>query len=367
MKAVVYKNAELSVREISEPIPQKGQALLKVLRCGICGSDLHMHSCFEDMRSGLRQSGYRHFPTNKQELVFGHEFCGEVLDHGAGSDKHIKVGTRVCAVPLIRHGQEIDMLGMSSRTPGAYAERVLAQESMLLPIPNGLSDDMAALTEPMALALHAVRRSEVKLDDVAVVVGCGVTGLAVVCMLKAMGVHTVVASDFSAARRQQALRCGADVVTDPSDDAPYANWQPYGFVDDLPTQLQQAAGWADTHKMPVIFECVGLTGVAQTIVDGAPLYSRVVVVGGCRRSDEIESVSVSHKELDIRFAKGYSLLEYREALHLMAEGRVKAEALVTGLVGLDGVLDAFDVLGSTEEHAKILIDPSRQVSKLELH
>ena len=89
-------------------------------------------------------------------------------------------------------------------------------------VPNGLSPDLAALTEMMAVALHAVRRSEIGKGDVAIVVGCGPVGLAVICHLKARGVRTVVASDFSPGRRLLASRCGADVVVDPAVDSPYA-------------------------------------------------------------------------------------------------------------------------------------------------
>ena len=91
----------------------------------------------------------------------------------------------------------------------------------MMPVPNGLDPAVAALTEPMAVALHAVRRGEVGKRDVAIVIGCGPVGLGVILMLKATGVRTVVASDYSAGRRALAERCGADLVIDPSQDSPY--------------------------------------------------------------------------------------------------------------------------------------------------
>ncbi len=89
----------------------------------------------------------------------------------------------------------VDTIGLSLHAPGAYAEQVLVDEALMLPVPNGLPPDVAALTEPMAVALHAVRRGEVKKRQVAIVVGCGPVGLGVILMLKAQGVRTVVASD----------------------------------------------------------------------------------------------------------------------------------------------------------------------------
>ena len=181
MKAVVCKEARLNVVDRRDPVPGKGQALLSVLRCGICGSDLHARQHCDHWNSLMVRTGYNGFMRSDQEVVFGHEFCGEVLDHGPGSSKKIRSGTRVCALPLLRHGESIDLIGLSGRSSGAYAERVVVEESLMMPVPNGLSADLAALTEPMAVAWHAVRRGEVKKKDVAIVIGCGPVGLGVIC------------------------------------------------------------------------------------------------------------------------------------------------------------------------------------------
>jgi len=111
-------------------------------------------------------------------------------------------------------------------------------------------------------------------------------------------------------------------------------------------------------KRPVIFECVGLPG----IIASTPLFSRVVVVGVCMGQDKLRpSMAINKeidKEIDLRFVVGYTPLEFRDTLHMLAEGKVDAAPLATGVVGLQGVASAFDALGTPEEHAKILIDPS---------
>lgn len=247
-------------------------------------------------------------------------------------------------------------------------------------IPNGLSDDMAALTEPMAVALHAVRRSEVRKSDVAVVIGCGPVGLGVIAMLKARGVRTIIASDFSPGRRALAQQCGATVVINPAESSPFTNWAEFGHIGTMAGLLELGVStreklgmlpvpWWHTWrvaekaglapKRPVIFECVGVPGVLRQLMDGAPLMSRIVVVGVCMQADTIEPAIGINKEIELRFVLGYSPLEYRDALHLLAEGKVNAGCLITGTVGLDGVEQAFAALGNPERHAKILIDPSR--------
>jgi threonine dehydrogenase-like Zn-dependent dehydrogenase len=113
-------------------------------------------------------------------------------------------------------------------------------------------------------------------------------------------------------------------------------------------------------KRPVIFECVGVPGMIDGVITAAPLSSRVIVVGVCMGDDRIRPAMAIGKEVDLRFVFGYTPLEFRDTLHMLADGKLDASALVTGTVGLDGVAGAFEALGNPEEHAKILIDPSRQ-------
>jgi threonine dehydrogenase-like Zn-dependent dehydrogenase len=245
-------------------------------------------------------------------------------------------------------------------------------------VPNGLSPDVAVLTEPMAVALHAVNKSSVARRDVAIVLGCGPVGLAVICWLKARGVRTVVASDLSPGRRALASRCGADVVVDPTVDSPYdaASKKHLTSAPDLfrlavgsMDQLRRVPGWrhvfrvadalgAATPTGPVVFECVGVPGMIESVVSAAPVGSRVVVVGVCMGGDSFRPSMAINKELDLRFVLCYSPLEFRNTLYALADGDVDVSALVTGTVGLDGVAAAFEALGDPEQHAKILIDPA---------
>jgi threonine dehydrogenase-like Zn-dependent dehydrogenase len=387
MRAVVCSNAELEVMQRPEPVPGRGQVRIEVLRCGICGSDLHARAGCDAWAELAARAGYGRFARSEEQIVFGHEFCGEVLEHGPGCRKGAPTGTRVVALPLLRGGGGVDTVGLSVHAPGAYAEQMLVQESLMMEVPNGLGSDVAALTEPLAVAWHAVRRGEVGKRTVAIVVGCGPIGLAVILLLKAKGVRTVVASDYSPARRALAVACGADVVLDPAQESPLTAVQGRGHLNDVPAALELAVGTREklerlpfgwwhawrlgealggAPKHPVIFECVGVPGVIESIIDGAPLFSRVVVVGVCVGVDQITPAMAINKELDLRFAFGYTPLEFRDTLHMLAEGKVDPRALITGTVGLGGVEAAFAALGSPDTHAKILIDPrSTAVARLQ--
>jgi threonine dehydrogenase-like Zn-dependent dehydrogenase len=378
MKAVVCQNAELDVVERPEPTPGRGQVRLSVLRCGICGSDLHARHGLDDWADMAEQAGYARFGRSTEPIVFGHEFSGEVAEYGPGCAGKVPTGTPVVALPLIRGAQGIDAVGLSAHAPGAYAEQLLAQESMMLPVPNGLAPEVAALTEPMAVAYHAVRRGEVGKRQVAIVIGCGPVGLGVILMLKARGVRTVVASDLSSGRRALAERCGADVVVDPEQMSPYTAAGDRGHLDDIPAALNLAVdtreklgrlpvGWwhvwrvaeklGAAPKHPVVFECVGVPGMIEGIVNSAPLFSRVVVVGVCVGTDQFRPAMAINKEIDLRFVVGYTPLEFRDTLQMLAEGEIDPRPLITGEVALDGVEGAFDDLADPERHAKILINP----------
>jgi threonine dehydrogenase-like Zn-dependent dehydrogenase len=380
VKAVSCAHGSLDVVELPDPRPQKGQLVLAVSRCGICGSDLHAKDHADDLRGVMADIGYPDFMRADTPVVMGHEFCGEVAERGRGVTKSFKEGELVVSFPLVRANGAVHLTGLSPLAPGGYAELVVAEAAMSFVVPNGLSPDLAALTEMMAVALHAVRRSEIGKRDVAIVVGCGPVGLSVICHLKARGVRTVVASDFSPGRRLLASRCGADVVVDPAIASPYERAAATrGVLVNTPAlyelavtsmeKLRRLPGWAHVYravdalgaagpKRPVIFECVGVPGMIDGIIGAAPLNSRVVVVGVCMGEDKLRPVMAISKEVDMRFVFGYTPLEFRDSLHMLADGEVNGSPLITGTVGLDGVATAFEVLGDPESHAKVLIDPS---------
>ena len=383
MKSVGCQNAALSVVERPAPTPGKGQVLIDVTRCGICGSDLHARHHCDELAEVMTETGYDGFMRSDQEVVFGHEFCGEVVEHGPRCRKSSPPGTPVVAMPLLRRGKDVHAIGLSAAAPGAYAEQLVVEESLAVPVPNGLGPDVAALTEPMAVGWHAVRRGEVKKSTVAVVIGCGPVGLAVICLLKAQGVRNVVASDFSPGRRALAAGCGADVVVDPAKDSPYAAAGGHGHLETVPEAVDLAVGTVEKlrrlplpwwqvwrvaealgakPKSPVIFECVGAPGVIDEIITGAPLFSRVVVVGVCMGADRVRPAMAINKEIDLRFVVGYTPLEFRDTLQMLAQGKVDPSGMVTGVVGLHGVEEAFSALADPETHAKILIDPASEAT-----
>jgi threonine dehydrogenase-like Zn-dependent dehydrogenase len=254
----------------------------------------------------------------------------------------------------------VQTIGYSNDNIGGYAEHMLLSEALLLEVPNGLASEHAALTEPLAVGIHAVAKANVRGDEVPLVIGCGPVGLAVIAALKLKGLHPIVAADYSPARRALALRLGADIVVDPVRTQPYATWAEHAAM----SPEQKAArpplqAMLPALKPALIFECVGIPGLIQQVFEGAPRDARIVVVGVCMETDRTEPMLAIGKELNVQYVLGYTPDEFSHSLRLIAEGEVDASALVTATVGIDGVAQAFADLANPEHHTKIIIEPWR--------
>ncbi len=358
MRAAVMRGKKLVVDDIPTPAPGAGEALVKTLACGICGSDLHTLKHAEKLVEGSRKSGAQFVMDLNRDVVMGHEFCAEVVDYGPQTQKRLKPGTRVCAMPVLIKPSGVEAVGYSNDNPGGYGELMRLTEFLLLEVPNGLSTERAALTEPMAVGYHAVQKARLGKDDAPLVIGCGPVGLAVIAALKLGGAHPIVAADFSPRRRELARQMGADVVVDPKEKSPYESWRQMAAYSD-PSKAPMLPPWmpGPAVRPAVIFECVGVPGVIESIMSSAPGNARIVVVGVCMERDQIEPLTGISKELNIQFVLGYSPEEFAATLSHLAEGQVNGDPLITGKVGVEGVATAFEDLASPETHAKILVEP----------
>lgn len=342
MRAAVLHGGKILVRDdVEEPVPGPGQVLVEVAACGICGSDLHFAQHGAEMLDlGRRMEGLARSSAEldlDRDVYLGHEFSGRVLEAGPDTTAPA-AGTLVTAFPILpRADGGIDTIVYSNTIKGGYGERMILAAPLLLEVPNGLPAHHAALTEPMAVGLHAVVRSGIAAGQRAVVVGCGPVGLAVIAALRVRGVESIVAADFSPARRTLAATMGATEVVDPRQETV---WDRAGAATPL-----------------VVFEAVGVPGVLDDILRCAPARSRVVVVGVCMGADTVHPYFGISKELSVDFVLGYTPEEFAASLRSIAEGEIDVAPLVTARVGLDGLSWAFDALGDPEEHCKIVVEP----------
>jgi threonine dehydrogenase-like Zn-dependent dehydrogenase len=342
VRAAVVRHRTLVVDTVADPEPGPGELLVRTLACGICGSDLHALKHLDKLVEAARESEVPFVLDPARDVVMGHEFCAEVLDHGPDTQRALAPGTRVVSIPLAVGARGVQGVGYSNDYPGGYGERMVLSELFALPVPDGLATEHAALTEPMAVGMHAVAKARLEAGDVPLVVGCGPVGLAVIAALRLRDVRPVVAADFSPARRALAERMGADVVADPAREPAIAAWQRM------------------SHGRPaVVFECVGVPGILDQLMRDVPRESRIVVAGVCMEDDRIRPMLGVNKELAVQFVLGYTPEEFAGTLAAIADGRLPVGPLVTGRVGVEGVPEAFETLARPDAHAKILVEPWR--------
>ena len=360
MRAAIFRNGEIVVGSVPEPSPAAGQVLVRTLACGICGSDLHARKHAHRMVEMTRYLPGRQPMDLSRDVVFGHEFCCEILDFGPETQRRLKPGTRVCSLPALVTPTGPRGIGYSNDNVGGYAERMLLSEPLLLEVPNGLPAEHAALTEPLAVGVHAVAKANISGGEVPLVIGCGPVGLAVIAALRIRGLHPIIAADYSPARRALAAKMGADIVVDPAHVQPYATWAEHAAMSPEEKAARPAfQAHLAALKPALIFECVGVPGLLQQVFEGAPRDARIVVVGVCMETDRNEPMLGILKELSVQYVLGYTPEEFAGSLRLLAEGEVDGASLVTGSVGLEGVAQAFDDLANPERHTKIIVEPWR--------
>ncbi|MCP3939362.1 MAG: zinc-binding dehydrogenase [Actinomycetia bacterium] len=342
MRAAILRNGSMVVDDLPDLTPGPGQVLVEPIACGICGSDLHTVGGAHEMVAAAHEAGHGAFIFDPdQDLVMGHELSVRVLAAGSGVSG-LTEGAAYAAIPMLNlPGDQRALPGYDNTYPGGYSSQMLLDPAGLLPVSNGLDPKLAALTEPLAVGLHAVNESAIGSGRIAIVVGCGPVGLAIVASLAAQGTTTIIAADYSPTRRATAGKLGAHVVADPAEASVFDAWRDCG----------------DAMTPPVVFEAVGVPGVIDQIMRDAPPRSEIVIVGVCMQPDTFRPTIGVFKHLTMRFVLGWSPEEFATSLTNLSEGHIDGSVLVTGEVGIDGVPQAFTDLADPEQHVKILVRP----------
>ncbi|KUJ84598.1 alcohol dehydrogenase [Microbulbifer flavimaris] len=342
MQSVILRNGKIQLEKTDRPIPGPGQVLVKSLACGICGSDLHLTRHTEDVLSLYKSLGVMDpDQSNDVDIMLGHEFSGEVVEYGPETSGKLPIGTRITSVPFLMTNNGVG-IGVTPGVSGAYSEYFLVDEDLMLELPEGVSAEAAATTEPLAVGLHSVNRSAITPSDVALVAGCGPIGLATIAALQMRGIEHIIASDPQDASRQLALEFGATQTVNPKED----------------DEIKLASSLLEGGRL-VIFECVGIHQLLRNFIERAPQKACLVITGVHTSETQVNFAFATVKELDIIFSYYYSPEEFAECLKAIADGKFNWRAMLTGKVGIDGVGQAFETLMQPNSHVKVIIEPWR--------
>lgn len=333
MRAVVMQGLHkpLAVETLPDPTPGEGELVVKVGRCGICGSDLHMT---EDPAYGKGAGD-----------VLGHEFAGEVVALGKGVEG-LKTGNLVSVIPLQSCGQcapcragEVAWCEKFGLQGGGYAEFAVTRPNQCMKLPASASIADGAIIEPLAVALHGVNMSGLKRGDKVLILGAGPIGLAVAFWARRGGAAAVVVQEIADHQMARALQMGASgFVVDPAD--------PVGGA-------ERALG----GKADIVFECVGIPGLIEQAVGQVRNRGTILLLGLCTRPDTFNSFAMLSKEVRLITSAFFTRSEYEEALDALDAGAAEPRMLVTDTISLDDTPVRFEALRSRTHECKVLISP----------
>jgi threonine dehydrogenase-like Zn-dependent dehydrogenase len=340
MRALVFKGVghPLVLDHIPDPVPEPDQVILKVGRCGICGTDLHRTE--------------ENIFSLKPGAVPGHELSGEVVALGRETSG-LAIGDRVTALPYVGCGRCLECISGSPNfcrsvrnigsddLAGGYAEYVAVGAPWTVKLPDALSLEDGALIEPLAVGLHGVQRAGLRAGVRVLVIGAGPIGLACVYWARRTGAAKIAVTAASNRRADMARAMGADTFVTTNDGPSLSN-----------SVAAALGGPAD-----VVFECVGLPGLLDKAISCVRIRGVVVVLGVCVQPDPFMPIMALAKEVDIRFSQVYNLREFEVAVDAMESGDVEPRTMITDVVNLEAAPAAFEALRHRTHQCKVLISP----------
>ena len=325
MRAAVYKGKQLfSVEEIPTPEPGPGQVRVKVKYCAICGTDVHAFL----------------YDIPPPGTVMGHEYSGTIDRVGPGPSSWT-VGDRVVGgggVPPAGEGPSYvtdprfnyRTMGFEDHRQRAYADYVLMREWEPVPIPEGVSDEEAALSEPGGVAVRAVRKSEMRLGDYVAVLGAGPIGMLTIQAARAAGASGVLVSEPAAARQVAAAKLGADVVVDPTKEDPVAS----------------AEAFTGGRGTDVVFDCAGVGSTLDQAFNMVRQFGQVMLVAVPWEPLPVLPVDWMSREVRLQTTFGARPEDYRISLDLIRQGKISIERMVSEaeVIALEEIQGAFEEL-----------------------
>ncbi|KAI0704212.1 alcohol dehydrogenase GroES domain protein [Cerioporus squamosus] len=361
MRAIRYYGpGDIRLDEIPEPQVKGGQVKIKVAWNGICGSDLH---CYFSILPVTPTTLVPHVVTGETlPIGMGHEFSGTITEIGPGVDtSRLRVGQNVVVEPLIscrksscpfcvegsrnlcRHATFVGIGGWG----GGLAEFTCLDQDLVHPLPTGIPLDVGALMEPLAVAWHAVKRSNIKRGDHVLVLGAGPIGLLILRVARVFGAAWIAVSEPASKRRDLAQAHGADIVYDPV----VANT-------DVPIAVRQVTG---DRGADVVFDSAGTQRTLDTAFQAVRPRGNVVNVAVWENRPTLDIDAVTYKEVTFTGIMAYDR-DHREMLDAVAEGKFKGlENLITRRIGLEDFVEKgiHALIHEKDQHVKILVHPSQ--------
>jgi threonine dehydrogenase-like Zn-dependent dehydrogenase len=328
MKAAFYpgRGQPVAIVDLPDPKPGPDDVVIRVHRCGICGTDLSM------TKGGIWDFGAGQF---------GHEYAGEIIEAGKNVDG-FKLGERVAVLPSTAcghcegcsHGNNVLCQNHPGNAMVGFAELACIPANVVTKLPNTLSMADGALIEPLAVSLYGIKYAHIRPGDRVMVLGGGTIALYAIYWARRLGAGRVVAMSRSARRRKLALEMGANAFI------------PYGENENA--EAIEALGGAP-H---IVLECAGAEGMLNKAIMLSGLFGRVVSLGFCTSPDPVTPAMASFKCVSMQFLVGYSMKEFVYIADQMDKGHVDPKIVLTSTVALADLPTTMDYLRGPNNETK---------------
>lgn len=337
IQQVMVQPKKIEFREIPVPEPKAGEVLVKIMRIGVCGSDIHVY--------------HGTHPFTSYPITQGHEVSGEISALGAGVEG-LYVGQKVTIEPqvtcgrcyLCRHGkynlcEELKVMGF--QTTGVASEYFAVDAAKITPIPQDMSFDEGAMIEPLAVAVHAANQARAVKDQNIVVIGAGPIGNLVAQTLKAKGAKSVLISDISDLRLGIARDCGIGHTVNTRDK-------------DLGEAILECFG---PDKADIIYDCAGNDISMGQAIRYARKGSQILLVAVFGKMANVDLAVLNDHELDLNTTMMYRHPDYVEAIELVQAGKINLNRLMTNHFAFLDYQKAYEYIDANRESTmKVLID-----------
>ncbi|MFP3723276.1 alcohol dehydrogenase catalytic domain-containing protein [Niallia circulans] len=336
MKVGAYVNSmqvEMIEREI--PTPKEGEALIKVSYAGICGTDMMIYH-------GLH-------PRAKAPLILGHEFSGVVEE--VVENEQIKKGDKVTVEPLLSCGkcaactngqmhvcEKLRYIGIDQ--DGGFAEYTNIPINRLRVLPDGVTEKEAAMLEPLAVAIHTVRRSNMKVGDTIAILGAGPIGLLIALIAERAGAGKIFISDVSTMRLKIARDMGYEGIDAKTMDI-----------------VQIVKDSTNGVGADVVFEVAGNQITANQMIDCIKYQGEITVVSVYKKPPTINLASMHFREISLKTTRCYSSNDFTKAIELLGQRNIDLNPLVSHVLRLEDIKQGFDLMEKPDESLKILFKP----------
>lgn len=338
VKACLYKSSSnIVIEDIELPVLKQGEVLVKVDYAGICGTDMLIYS--------------GNHPRVKAPLVMGHEFSGQIIE--VREQTKFSIGDNVVVEPTISCGEctackkgnfnvckNLKLIGIDIN--GGFSEYVAVPHHRIHLIPKSLSNIHASLSEPVAVGVHNIRKSEMKVGDTIAILGAGPIGLIIAMIAKVSGAKDIYITDISNYRLEKARELGFIPINSAECNV-----------------ISEIKKNTNNEGVDIVFEAAGNNITAKQMTELVGIQGKIVIVSVYKEPSLVDLATMHFKELSMISTRCYSSSDFATAINIIASRQIDVDILISHIISLDDAKRGFELMKDVEKSVKVIFQVSK--------